>query len=139
MLYFLLLYSCAKFLLDLSQLTSEGQPFWSGPKRAPEPIKFNPNDVSSRNTCSSVLWTNQVTTQSQHLDYIIAGANLRAFNYGLHPTTDKNLYAKVAYDMKFPPFQAKQIAIQVSDSDPVPATTGDDRKCHPQAILNLFS
>ena len=26
--------------------TSEGQPFWSGPKRCPKPIKFDPSDVS---------------------------------------------------------------------------------------------
>lgn len=26
--------------------TSEGQPFWSGPKRCPKPITFDPSDVS---------------------------------------------------------------------------------------------
>jgi len=28
--------------------TSSGQPFWSGPKRAPDPLTFNSNDVSVR-------------------------------------------------------------------------------------------
>lgn len=36
-----LLYSLPK-----DALTSTGQPFWSGPKRAPEPLTFNPDDVS---------------------------------------------------------------------------------------------
>lgn len=27
------------------QLTKEGVPFWSGPKRAPEPLTFDYNDV----------------------------------------------------------------------------------------------
>lgn len=36
-----LLYSFPK-----DALTSSGQPFWSGPKRAPEPLVFDPDDVS---------------------------------------------------------------------------------------------
>lgn len=28
--------------------TSTGQPFWSGPKRAPEPIRFDPDNVSGK-------------------------------------------------------------------------------------------
>jgi ubiquitin-activating enzyme E1 len=28
--------------------TSTGQPFWSGPKRAPEPIQFDPDNVSGK-------------------------------------------------------------------------------------------
>jgi len=35
-----LLYSLPK-----DALTSTGQPFWSGPKRAPDPLTFNSNDV----------------------------------------------------------------------------------------------
>jgi ubiquitin-activating enzyme E1 len=33
------------FSLPKDGLTSTGQPFWSGPKRAPEPLTFNSNDV----------------------------------------------------------------------------------------------
>lgn len=36
-----LLYSLPK-----DAVASNGQPFWSGPKRAPEPITFNSSDVS---------------------------------------------------------------------------------------------
>lgn len=34
------------FSLPKDAVTSTGQPFWSGPKRAPEPLTFNSNDVS---------------------------------------------------------------------------------------------
>lgn len=34
------------FSLPKDATTSTGQPFWSGPKRAPDPIVFNSNDVS---------------------------------------------------------------------------------------------
>lgn len=34
------------FSLPKDAVTSTGQPFWSGPKRAPEPLSFNSNDVN---------------------------------------------------------------------------------------------
>lgn len=34
------------YLLPADGLTKEGQPFWSGPKRAPDAISFDSNDVS---------------------------------------------------------------------------------------------
>lgn len=34
------------FSLPKDSLTSTGQPFWSGPKRAPDALIFNYNDVS---------------------------------------------------------------------------------------------
>ena len=46
------------------QQTSSGQPFWSGPKRCPEPIAF---DVEN----------------AMHLDYVFATANLRAAVCGI--------------------------------------------------------
>jgi ubiquitin-activating enzyme E1 len=30
-----------------AQVTSTGQPFWSGPKRAPSPLKFDPENVGN--------------------------------------------------------------------------------------------
>ena len=39
-------------------------PFWSGPKRAPKPLKFDENDI-------------------QHSEFILATANLRAQLYGI--------------------------------------------------------
>ena len=45
-------------------LDSHGQPFWSGPKRCPDPIAFNPNDAT-------------------HLMFVMSCANLIAFNLGI--------------------------------------------------------
>jgi len=44
------------------QTTSSGQPFWSGPKRCPKPLNF---DVTCR----------------QHMDFVVAAANLKAAVY----------------------------------------------------------
>lgn len=51
-------------------LDSHGQPFWSGPKRAPEPIAFDVNDTT-------------------HLSFIMACANLVAFNLGIPQNRDR--------------------------------------------------
>lgn len=48
---------------------SNGLPFWSGPKRAPEPIVFDVNDTT-------------------HLSFIVACANLVAFNLGIPQNRD---------------------------------------------------
>lgn len=42
----------------------EGQPFWSGPKRAPDPISYDPTDPL-------------------HAMFVVACANLIAFNLGI--------------------------------------------------------
>ena len=59
-------HSIAQLLYNfpLDMMTSSGAPFWSGPKRPPAPLSFT-------------------SDEALHLDFIIAAANLRAFNYGL--------------------------------------------------------
>ncbi|KAK0242946.1 ubiquitin activating enzyme [Armillaria nabsnona] len=94
------------FSLPKDATTSSGQPFWSGPKRAPDPLTFNSSDPL-------------------HLQYIIAGANLHAFNYGLRGETDEAVYRKVADSVIVPEFTPRSgVKVQISDSDPVPQ--GDD-------------
>ncbi|KAG8893299.1 hypothetical protein FRB99_002069, partial [Tulasnella sp. 403] len=78
--------------------TTSGQPFWSGPKRAPDPLVFDPNDPT-------------------HLSYIIAAANLHAFNYGLRGDTDIALFKKVAESVPVPEFKPKQVKIQINETD----------------------
>jgi ubiquitin-activating enzyme E1 len=57
------------------------------------------------------------------LDYIVAAANLHAFNYGLHGNPDLELYAKVASAVKVPEFTPKSnVKVQINDNDPPPAT-----------------
>ncbi|KAL0574314.1 E1 ubiquitin-activating protein [Marasmius crinis-equi] len=86
--------------------TSSGQPFWSGPKRAPDPLTFNSNDPL-------------------HLAFVIAGANLHAFNYGLKGPSDPSVYRRVADSVIVPEFTPRSgVKIQVNDNDPVPQDTG---------------
>ncbi|KAF5363942.1 hypothetical protein D9756_000809 [Leucocoprinus leucothites] len=99
------------FSLPKDAVTSTGQPFWSGPKRAPDPLTFNSNDPI-------------------HLAYIVAGANLHAFNYGLRGDSDPALFRKVADAVIVPEFTPRSgVKIQINDNDPVPQagqTSGDD-------------
>ncbi|KAI0638099.1 ubiquitin activating enzyme [Trametes polyzona] len=92
-----LLYSLPK-----DAVTSTGQPFWSGPKRAPDPLTFDSNNPI-------------------HLQYIIAAANLHAYNYGLRGETDPALFKKIADEVIVPEFTPKSgVKVQINDNDPAP-------------------
>ncbi|KAG6832894.1 hypothetical protein H0H92_004778 [Tricholoma furcatifolium] len=98
------------FSLPKDAVTSTGQPFWSGPKRAPDPLVFNSNDAT-------------------HLAYVIAAANLHAFNYGLRGETDPTLFRKVADAVIVPEFTPRSgVKIQVNENEPVQeaGATADD-------------
>ncbi|KAH9853563.1 ubiquitin activating enzyme [Lenzites betulinus] len=98
-----LLYSLPK-----DAVTSTGQPFWSGPKRAPEPLTFDSNNPI-------------------HLQYIIAAANLHAFNYGLRGETDPAVFKKVADEVIVPEFTPKSgVKVQINDNDPTPSNDNGD-------------
>lgn len=83
--------------------TSSGQPFWSGPKRAPDPLKFDPSNPT-------------------HFTYVEAAAHLHAFNYGINPKgVTKEHYVEVLNDMIVPDFKADpSVKIQANDNDPDP-------------------
>ncbi|KAF2010116.1 ubiquitin-activating enzyme E1 [Aaosphaeria arxii CBS 175.79] len=92
--------------------TGSGQPFWSGPKRAPDALKFDANNPT-------------------HFSYVEAGANLHAFNYGINPKgVTKEHYISVLNDMIVPDFKPDPtVKIQANDSDPDPNAQpagGDD-------------
>ncbi|KAL6862642.1 E1 ubiquitin-activating protein [Amphichorda felina] len=80
--------------------TSTGSPFWSGAKRAPDPLKF---DVSN----------------PTHLGFIVAAANLHAFNYGIKaPSNDKDYYIRELSDVIVPDFTpASNVKIQVEENE----------------------
>ncbi|KAM9938105.1 hypothetical protein OXX80_002392 [Metschnikowia pulcherrima] len=80
--------------------TSNGAPFWSGPKRAPKPLDFDVNNPD-------------------HFNFIVGGANLLAFIYGLN---DKNVsndeYKKVLDSFEPEPFVPKTgVKIAASDAE----------------------
>ncbi len=82
-------------------LTSTGAPFWSGPKRAPTPIVFDPENTL-------------------HMDFIVYGANLHAFNYGLKGETDRAYFKKVLSTIQVPELVPKQgVKIQVNENENV--------------------
>jgi len=66
--------------------------------------------------------------QPTHLEFIIAAANLHAFNYGLRGETDPAFFKKVAASVPVPKFVPRSgVKIQINDSDTDPnAKSGDD-------------
>jgi len=61
-----------------------------------------------------------------HLDFIIAAANLHAFNYGLRGETDPAVFRKIADSVIVPEFTPKSgVKVQINDSDPAPGASGN--------------
>ncbi|QFZ29405.1 putative ubiquitin-activating enzyme E1 [Clavispora lusitaniae] len=81
-------------------VTSTGAPFWSGPKRAPTPLEFDINNPD-------------------HLNFIIGGANLLAYVYGLKETKATfEDYKKVLDTVEVPPFEPKTgLKIATNDAE----------------------
>ncbi|KAL1971292.1 hypothetical protein VTN77DRAFT_244 [Rasamsonia byssochlamydoides] len=107
--------------------TSTGQPFWSGPKRAPTPLKFDSSNPT-------------------HLGFIIAAANLHAYNYGIKaPTLDKEYYRKVVDNMIIPEFTpSANVKIQADENEPDPnaqpsGTSFDDNEEIQRLVASLPS
>ncbi|KAI1775319.1 hypothetical protein F4818DRAFT_46379 [Hypoxylon cercidicola] len=91
------------FNFPKDSLSSSGTPFWSGPKRAPDPLKFDPNNPT-------------------HFGFVVAAANLHAFNYNINTKgVNTDLYSKVLDNMIVPDFSPDPgVKIQANDSDPDP-------------------
>lgn len=90
------------FNLPADAKTTTGQPFWSGPKRAPTPLTFDAQN-------------------ELHMAYIVATANLHAFNYGLRGSRDVSYIAAVAASVDVPEFVPKTAHVQINDNDPAPS------------------
>lgn len=98
-----------KFNHDIKQLlynfpedavTSNGGAFWSGPKRAPKPLEF---DIEN----------------PDHLNFVIGGANLLAYIYGLkEPNATIEDYKKVLDNVEIKPFAPKSgVKIAATDAE----------------------
>ena len=87
--------------------TSSGQPFWSGPKRAPDPLTFDPENPT-------------------HFAFVKAGASLHAFNYNIPSDgISKEHYLKVLDSLIVPDFKPDPgLRIKVNDTDPDPEPNG---------------
>lgn len=94
--------------LPKDQVNSNGTPFWSGPKRAPDALAFNIDDELD-------------------MAYIVAAANLHAFNYGLKGEQDLKVFRRVIESMNIPEFTPKSgVKIQINENDPVANNNEDD-------------
>uniref|UniRef100_A0A915HU58 Ubiquitin-activating enzyme E1 C-terminal domain-containing protein n=1 Tax=Romanomermis culicivorax TaxID=13658 RepID=A0A915HU58_ROMCU len=81
------------------QVTSNGAKFWSGTKRCPKPMKFDPND-------------------KEQMEFIFSAASLRAQMYNLTPIDDRQLVVKIAQGVVLPVFEPKSgVHIAVNDSE----------------------
>ncbi|OXB40053.1 hypothetical protein LQV05_000119 [Cryptococcus neoformans] len=96
------------FNLPKDQVNANGTPFWSGPKRAPAALAFNIDDPLD-------------------MEYLIAAANLHAFNYGLKGERDPALFRKVVESMNIPEFTPKSgVKVQINENEPVDNNGNDD-------------
>jgi len=79
-------------------LTSSGSKFWSGTKRAPTPITFDLNDPT-------------------HFGFVVAAANLRAFNYNIPAVSDNDYVAGVLKSIVVPAFEPKVLKIAANEEE----------------------
>ncbi|EDO33332.1 predicted protein [Nematostella vectensis] len=87
------------FNFPADQMTSSGQPFWSGPKRCPHPLVFDPREGT-------------------HLDFISAAANLRAYMYGITGSKDQQYILDILKGITVPEFVPKSgVKIAVTDQE----------------------
>ncbi|XP_072308563.1 ubiquitin-like modifier-activating enzyme 1 isoform X2 [Eucyclogobius newberryi] len=80
------------------ELTSHGLPFWSGTKRCPHPLTFDPNNVT-------------------HMDYIVTAANLYGQTYGISGSTDRALTREILEKVTVPEFTPQSLKIPVTDEE----------------------
>ncbi|XP_035239382.1 ubiquitin-like modifier-activating enzyme 1 [Anguilla anguilla] len=81
------------------QMTSSGLPFWSGQKRCPHPLTFDPNNTT-------------------HMDYIVAAANLYAQIYGIEGTRDHTAIGKALQQVQIPNFTPRSgVKIHTTDQE----------------------
>ena len=76
----------------------EGQAFWSGPKRAPHPVVYDPSDPL-------------------HSQFVTACANLLAHSLGIPQNRDEKSIAQQAAHVKVPEFTQKNVKIDLPPGD----------------------
>uniref|UniRef100_A0A8C5G6Z0 E1 ubiquitin-activating enzyme n=1 Tax=Gouania willdenowi TaxID=441366 RepID=A0A8C5G6Z0_GOUWI len=81
------------------EVTSTGLPFWSGSKRCPHPLDFDPNIAT-------------------HLDYVVAASNLYGQIYNIKGRRDRNSIKKILEGVHVPIFTPNSsVKIHTSDKE----------------------
>ncbi|KAF7664666.1 hypothetical protein LDENG_00169960 [Lucifuga dentata] len=81
------------------QLSTSGLPFWSGSKRCPHPLTFDPNN-------------------STHIEFVMAAANLYGQIYGVQGTRDHASIRKILEEIPVPSFTPKSsVKIHLTDEE----------------------
>uniref|UniRef100_A0A3Q3IDV5 E1 ubiquitin-activating enzyme n=1 Tax=Monopterus albus TaxID=43700 RepID=A0A3Q3IDV5_MONAL len=81
------------------QVTPTGLPFWSGTKRCPHPLTFDP-------------------INNTHMDYVVAAANLYGQIYGINGTRDCESIRKILEKVHVPSFTPKSsVKIPLTDKE----------------------
>jgi ubiquitin-activating enzyme E1 len=103
----------------------EGQPFWSGPKRAPSHIEFDPSN-------------------KMHAEFIVAYANLIATAMSIPENRDVAAVTAIAKNAQADPYVPKKIKVQTPEEEknnnnnqPEPAATPEDETLIEELLKEL--
>lgn len=106
------------YAFPLDHKTTEGLPFWSGPKRAPTTLEFDINDPI-------------------HLELVQSAANIYAYMFGLDYCTDLTRIKSILGGIHIQPFQPKKVAIKADEKDTTVEKAEDDEPACTQLIKEL--
>ena len=88
------------------QVTSTGTKFWSGSKRCPKPLYFDLDSVD------------EDAQMRNHLDFVVATANMRATMYGIKGRTDEEYFREALKNVIVPDFSpADGVKIAANDAE----------------------
>lgn len=97
------------------QKTQSGTPFWSGTKRCPHPLEFDPSN-------------------ELHFEFVFSAANLRATSYGLRECRDHKHVLAMLANCHVEPFKPRDgVKIEVSEAEATARNNGgmtDEQTIH---------
>ena len=100
--------------------TTDGNLFWSGPKRLPTAIRFSAQDPL-------------------HLSFVQSAANLIAFSVGLPRIDDAAVVAKLAAAVPIPAFVPKEMKIKTDDKDTTTVEGSADDETQLKTLIDRVS